>query len=88
LIVDVREPREYRRGHIPEAKLIPLPTLLKDTVKFPNDRSIVFVCRSGRRSRRAAHVLQKMGGMNVFVLRGGIQAWEAADLLEAVEEIN
>ncbi|HEX6386782.1 MAG TPA: sulfate permease [Anaerolineae bacterium] len=85
LVVDVREPREFKQGHIPEARLIPLPSILSDNVKLPNDRQIVFVCRSGRRSRRAAYTLQQMGFMNVLVLQGGMQAWEAEGLLEAVD---
>ncbi len=84
-VVDVREPREYKRGHIAEARLIPLPTLLSDEVKLPNDRQIIFVCRSGRRSRRAAYALQHIGCMNVAILAGGMLAWEAEGLLEAVE---
>lgn len=84
LIVDVREPREFRQGHIAEAESVPLATILSEKVKFPADRQIVLVCRSGRRSRRAAAALQSVGCMNVVVLEGGMQAWEAADLLEAV----
>lgn len=84
VIIDVREPREYRRGHIPDALSVPLPDILLDTVKFPNDRQIVIVCRSSRRSRRAAFTLQEMGIMNVAILDGGMLAWEAAGLLEAV----
>jgi SulP family sulfate permease len=85
LVVDVREAREFKQGHIPEAQLVPLPTILLDTVKLPNDRRIIVVCRSGRRSTRAAYALQKIGCMNVAVLEGGMAGWEAADLLEAVE---
>ncbi len=83
-IIDVREPREFKRSHIPNAHSIPLPTIMSDTVKLPNDRQIVLVCRTGRRSRRAAYALQQMGIMNIVILHGGLLAWEAADLLEAV----
>ena len=85
LVVDVREPREFHRGHIPGAELIPLRELLLEDTKLPNDRQIVFVCQSGRRSRRAAYAIQKLGGMNVAILDGGMQAWQTAGLLEAVE---
>ncbi len=84
-IVDVREPREYNRGHIPDANSIPLPQVLKDSVTLPNDRQVVLVCRSGRRSRRAAYALHKIGVMDVVMLKGGMLAWEAAGLLEAIE---
>lgn len=84
-VIDVREPREYQQGHIPEAQLVPLPSIMSKSVRLPNDRQIVLVCRTGRRSQRAAYALHKMGCMNVAVLEGGMHAWEAADLLEAVE---
>jgi len=83
-VVDVREPREYRRGHIAEAHMIPMPSMLSDSVRLPNDRQIILVCRSGRRSRRVAYALQKMGIMNVAMLQGGMIAWEAAGLLNAL----
>ncbi len=86
LVVDVREPREFNQGHVPEAQLIPLPKMLSDTVDLPVDREIVLVCGSGRRSARAAYALQNKGYEHVRILRGGILAWEAAGMLEAIEE--
>jgi sulfate permease, SulP family len=84
-IIDVREPREFHQGHIPDARLVPLRTILSDSVRLPNDRRIVLVCRTGRRSQRAAYALHKMGCMDVAVLEGGMRAWEAANLLEAID---
>ncbi len=84
-VVDVREPREYNQGHIAEARLVPLPKILAAEVKLPADKQIVLVCRSGRRSRRAASALQHIGCMNVQILQGGMLAWGSAGLLEAVE---
>jgi SulP family sulfate permease len=85
-IVDVREPREYKRGHVIEAVSLPLATILKHGAELPPDRVIVLVCRSGRRSRRAALALQHKDVKHLAVLRGGMQAWEAAGLLEAIDE--
>jgi SulP family sulfate permease len=89
LVIDVREPREYQRGHIPQAKLIPLPGLFVDEVELPDlstsERSIVVVCRGGRRSTRAAYHLIQRGSPNIRVLQGGMLAWESAGLLEAIE---
>jgi SulP family sulfate permease len=84
-VIDVREPREFKRGHVPDSHSVPLSTIFLDTVKLPSDRQIVIVCRSSRRSRRAAYALQHMGIMNVSILDGGILAWEAAGLLEAID---
>jgi SulP family sulfate permease len=84
-VIDVREPREFKRGHVPGAHSVPLSTIFLNTVRFPGDQQIVVVCRSSRRSRRAAYVLQHMGIMNVSILEGGMLAWEAAGLLEAID---
>lgn len=85
LVIDVREPREFKQGHIPEAELTPLPKLLSSPPPLPRQRKIVLVCRGGRRSERAACVLQDQGYSNVAVLKGGMLAWEAAGLLEAID---
>ncbi len=84
LVIDVREPREFKRGHIPQAESIPLFKLLSASSQIPRDRPVVFVCRSGRRSTRATYLLTNQGYTNIRVLRGGILAWESAGLLEAV----
>ncbi len=85
-IVDVREPREFEQGHVPESKLIPLSQLVTDKWDLPNHNEIVLVCRSGRRSVRAAYVLKQKGYQNIRILQGGILAWEAAGLLEAIDQ--
>jgi sulfate permease, SulP family len=85
-VIDVREPREFAQGHIPQARLIPLPALLADTpADLPRDRRIVLVCRSGRRSARAAAALSARGYDDVAIVRGGMLGWEAAHLLQAVD---
>jgi SulP family sulfate permease len=86
LVVDVREPREYHKGHIPQAELYPLPMLLSEKPELAEQSQIVLVCRSGRRSRLAANWLVSQGFEEVKILRGGMLAWEASHLLEAVED--
>jgi SulP family sulfate permease len=85
LVVDVREPREFRLGHVPGATLAPLPGILSGPGDLPRGRPIILACRSGRRSARAAAHLAAHGYANVSVLQGGMLAWEAASLLEAVD---
>ena len=85
LIVDVREPREFGHGHIAQAHLVPLPQLLAGPMDLPPDQRIVLVCRSGRRSARAAAALFDRGYTDLAILDGGMLAWEAANLLEALE---
>jgi sulfate permease, SulP family len=84
LVIDVREPREFSQGHIPQAQLIPLRQLLSTQTDLPRDRTLVFVCQGGQRGTRAAYALGCAGYTRVMTLQGGMLAWEAAGLLEAV----
>ena len=85
IVVDIREPREYKRGHIPQAISIPIFKLLDDPSRLHQIRPVVLVCRSGRRSARAIKYLKQKGFRNIRILKGGIVAWEKAGFLEAVE---
>ena len=85
VIIDVREKREFLQGHIPQAKSIPLLALFGDISQVPRDKQVVFVCRGGRRSTRATYALVRQGYSDLRVLKGGMLAWEAAGLLEAIE---
>jgi SulP family sulfate permease len=85
LIYDVREPREYHRGHVPQARLMPLVSFLSEPLPLPREQAIVITCRTGRRSQRAAQALNQQGYRDVAILEGGLTAWEAAGLLEAVD---
>ncbi|MBN2431874.1 MAG: STAS domain-containing protein [Acidobacteria bacterium] len=84
LIIDVREPREYRREHIAGAELRSLSGLDENCGDLLLHRSIVLVCRTGRRSHLAAAYLQHRGFSRVSILRGGLRAWKAEGLLTAV----
>lgn len=77
-IVDVREPPEFEQGHISDANLIPMRLIPYQLQHLSKDDAIVLVCRSGRRSRLAAGILQDRGFTHVFNLEGGMLAWEAA----------
>ena len=87
-VIDVREPREFEGGHVPQATSIPLPVLLNHLERIPRHQPVVLVCRGGRRSTRAAAYLQRQGYDQVRVLEGGMIAWENAHLLEAVERFG
>ncbi len=82
-IIDVREPREFQRGHIPQAQSMPLHKLLIEKQDLPQDRPIVLVCQGGRRSSRATFALTNQG-YKAQALQGGMLAWENAGLIEAV----
>jgi len=79
LVIDVRQPDEYRGSHITGSKLIPLNDLRKHVKELPKGREIVCVCASGSRSRVAARFLLKEG-FTVFDMQGGMTAWKQAKL--------
>ena len=75
ILVDVRTPQEYREGHIPGSKNVPLQQLDKMNVVTDNKNSPLFVyCYSGARSRQAVSMLQHMGYTNVNNI-GGIATY-------------
>lgn len=79
LVLDVRQPEEFRESRLAQAKLIPLGELNARLNELPKDRTILCVCRSGSRSGNAARLLMQ-AGYNVINLRGGMMAWEMAGL--------
>jgi rhodanese-related sulfurtransferase len=56
-ILDVREPEEWAKYHIPGATLIPLGELQNRLSEIPRDQPIVVVCRSGNRSAQGRDIL-------------------------------
>ena len=75
-VVDVREPSEFKKGHISTAINIPLTTMLTHPENLPTDNKIIFVCRSGPRSQKAALREIYSGNSNVAILKGGTLTWE------------
>jgi rhodanese-related sulfurtransferase len=78
LLVDVREACECDAGgvnlHGREAHAVPLSRLAEHLGHFlaAPQRPLVFVCRSGNRSARAALCLQRMGHAQAWSLAGGL----------------
>ena len=75
VLLDVRTPDEYRQGHIPGSKNVPLQSISKVAGMIDNKSTTIFVhCLSGARSRQAAAILKQMGYTNVKNI-GGISAY-------------
>lgn len=75
IVLDVREPFEWRSGHIPGAELISLSQLPFHWHRLPRDRQIVVVCRSGHRSMMACRRLVAEG-LQAVNLAGGYLRWQ------------
>ena len=75
VLLDVRTPEEYRSGHIPGSRNLPLQTIDSvSTVVENKDTSLYVYCQSGARSRQAAGLLKQMHYTNVNNI-GGIVAY-------------
>ena len=75
ILLDVRTSEEYRGGHIPGSKNVPLQTIDKVASVAENKDTVLYVyCQSGARSRQATSMLQGMGYTNVNNI-GGIAAY-------------
>jgi rhodanese-related sulfurtransferase len=92
MLIDVREPWEWDKGHISAAISIPRGLLeLRADPESPvtnpelsgnkDARVIVYCTKSpSARSMLAAQTLGRMGFSNVAALRGGLDEWNAAGL--------
>ena len=78
IVLDVREPDEYERGHVPGAINLPQADLASRLDEIPRDCPLVLACRSGARSLRAAQFLRQVGFEQVTNVQGGTEAWHAA----------
>lgn len=77
VVIDVREPAEYKEGHIPGAVLLPLGTIGEKTAAaaIPSkDTEVLVYCKSGVRSKKGAEKLSQLGYTNINEF-GGIMTW-------------
>lgn len=76
-LIDVRQPEEFtgELGHVPGSKLIELGLLPESLDQLPKDKTIVFICRSGSRSARAAAFAIENGITDVYNMKGGMLLW-------------
>lgn len=81
LLIDVREPDEYRQGHIAGSVNIPRGML---EFKISNEpalqnltRSIIVYCKTSGRAALSVIAMQSMGFQNVLSMAGGFDAWVA-----------
>ncbi|MEM9384056.1 MAG: rhodanese-like domain-containing protein [Pseudomonadota bacterium] len=79
LVLDVRAADAYRKGHIIDARNVPLDELEGGTKQLAKhrDQQVITYCDTGVTSQRAATALRKAEFAQVASLRGGLQAWRA-----------
>jgi rhodanese-related sulfurtransferase len=81
-VIDVRPAADYAKGHIINAINVPMNGFKKQMASLARHKSgpVIVNCRSGSQSQAACHLLRKEGFAEVYNLKGGIMAWESANL--------
>lgn len=82
LVVDLQPSADFEKGHIPGSKNVQVSQFDPENKLLASAKSlpVVTVCRSGQASTDAAKRLKKAGFERVYVLDGGLAAWQQADL--------
>lgn len=84
VVVDIREPDEFAREHIPGARNEPL-SRLGGLAAMGKADIVVYHCKSGMRTKANADKLASASACEAYILEGGIEAWKAAKLPVAVD---
>ena len=82
LVVDLRPQADFEKGHIAGARNVQMSQFDPENKQLAPARAlpVVLVCKAGQTSGEAAKRLRKAGFEHVYVLDGGIGAWQQADL--------
>ncbi len=86
-VLDVRREGEWLAGHIPEVQCRALDTFPRGLPLIDRNRPVAVHCKSGYRSLIACSLLERAGHRNVINVVGGFDAWHAAKLPEAAEQL-
>jgi rhodanese-related sulfurtransferase len=80
LIIDVREPHEFKEFHIKDSVHAPLSNPntqnLENLIKNSKQDKIILMCLSGRRAQMTKDSLKNNFGKEIIVYQGGIRQWE------------
>ncbi len=75
LLYDVRSQAEFMQGIIKGGEFLPMHTVPVKLNELPDDKTIVFYCRSGARSGQVCGYVMQNTGLEPLNLRGGIISW-------------
>ena len=82
VLLDVRMPQEFEQGHIEDAVNINFfdPNFKNQLLELDKDKKYYVYCKNDSRSERAAEFLLQNDYPEVYVLKGGYEAWKEAGL--------
>lgn len=77
-LIDIRESYEFKNGHLPTARNIPMDKILAEPDKYlDKDKQYYIICQSGGRSSRTSSKLKAMG-FNVVNVSGGTSSYRGS----------
>lgn len=78
IILDVRTPTEYKKGHLRNARLINFydQAFKSNLEKLDKNKTYFVYCATSIRSKKAAKALVKLGIKKIYELKGGYNAWQ------------
>ncbi|MEZ5539157.1 MAG: rhodanese-like domain-containing protein [Pseudomonadales bacterium] len=79
VVVDLREPKEFREGHVVDAINIPYAKLAERMAELDKARPVVLVDKMGQHSATVGRTLRQ-AGYQVSRLNGGMSEWTASNL--------
>lgn len=82
IVLDVRSLSDYKKGHILNARHVPMTKIEEVGRELAKRKSspVLCYCALGSAAPQACDKLQKMGFEKVHSLRGGLNAWQNASL--------
>ena len=75
-LVDVRNPDEVKEFNIEGSQFIPLPELEERIAEIDQTGPIFLICKSGKRSAKAAEILKTKGMNEITNVIGGMDEWK------------
>ncbi len=81
-VIDLRDPADFKQGHIVDAINIPSAKLASrlDELEGHRDKPVVLVCKMGQHTGAAAKTLKEAGFADIARLQGGMMEWSNAQL--------
>jgi len=81
-VIDLRTADEYSQGHLPQARHLAFDMLPAKVAQIAKNKAqpVLLICQTGRRAHKAQTILQQADYSEVFVLQGGLTAWQQAGM--------
>lgn len=76
IILDIRENKEFIKGHLLKSNNIELNKLMEKIKKIPKNQIILLVCKTNMQLYNATKIIKISKHVNIYVLDGNIESWK------------